>query len=164
MQKVALLIFCLLGFSACQEANFMDEFKSTYEPRFSIAMYPSTIRMINLQENPQFDQTFQQIEKLGIYMYNEWYEVDDLTMAFRAGVRQEGYEELFSVNSKDLKIAAYENHDSRNPNILAYSVSDSSFTLYDLHGMVDIAKLPDLMNSFSEEDFINPTKLFGNWD
>jgi hypothetical protein len=121
-----------------------------------LCFYPSTLRMINLSNNPDLDELVSGVEKLLIY---------NLDSAARAGKSYKGlietyselgYEEYISAYGAGPNFFIYGKEGKKNNQYIGIIEQPESVSVFYLKGFVALNKFPDLINSMNEGDFINP--------
>jgi hypothetical protein len=149
MRLLILSIITLFVFSAC-EKKIEDPLKSLQEKEIhtlNINLYPSNLKMINSNNNPEFAEATKDIKKLHVLQikldekskkadYAEWKSKQDFT----------DWESIFTarIENADIEIKAPEERDD----ILFASVEtkDGLFVGF-LEGKFDISQVPALMKT-----------------
>jgi len=149
MRLLILSIITLFVFSAC-EKKIEDPLKSLQEKEIhtlNINLYPSNLKMINSNNNPEFAEATKDIKKLHVLQikldekskkadYAEWKSKQDFT----------DWESIFTarIENADIEIKAPEERDD----ILFASVEtkDGLFVGF-LEGKFDISQVPALMKA-----------------
>ena len=147
--KLLVFVGLILGSTTSLFAQESILKKAVEGQQYSVyALYPSTIRMVNIQGNKDFDELSGSIKKLLIY------HIADSVMDF-AGLEKEfideGFEEFARVFGGDTQFTIL---GDKNEMTGWFSEQDKSYVFY-LSGQVNWQKIPALMNSFKEEEFLN---------
>lgn len=149
MKLLILSVFTLFIFSAC-EKKIEDPLKSLQEKEIhslNINLYPSNLKMINANNDPQFTEATKNIEKLHVLQI-KW--DDESKKAEFADWKSKQdfmeWEPLFSarIENADIELKAPEGRDD----ILYASANtkDGVFVGF-LEGKFDISKVPALMRA-----------------
>ncbi|WP_424961700.1 hypothetical protein [Ekhidna sp.] len=129
--------------------------KDFAEPRRStrwmnpLCFYPSTLRMINISQDPKFNELVNDIEKVLIYT------LDSATIAsktygnFLSGYENEGYEEYISLYGKQkIKVIGKEDE------YVGVIAAEGHAMCFYLRGSIPFAKIPELIQSFQGDDLL----------
>lgn len=149
MRLLILSIFSLLTFSAC-EKKIEDPLKSLQEKEIhtlNINLYPSNLKMINTNNDPNFAEATKDIKKLHVLQikwdeeskkadYAEWKSNQDFNE----------WESIFSarIENADIEIKAPEGRED-----ILYASADTKDGLFVgfLEGEFDISQVPALMKA-----------------
>lgn len=118
--------------------------------------YPSTLRMINLTKNPDFDELISGIEKLVIYRFDSAQnQALDLNL-FRNSLLGGAFEEWMSVQNEDMDIQIFGlDRRRRSPEMIAIVRTGGDLMMADLLGIINPVRLPDLIRNFNSADYLN---------
>lgn len=156
-KKILIKLLLLLVFVSpvlSQEQPLKDFAEDRRERKF--CFYPSTLRMINIANNPDFDELVSGIDKLLIY---------NLDSATRAGksykqilttYQELEFEEYASAYGGGLNFYVYGKEKRNGTEYIGIIRRDEVLTAFFMKGNIALNKLPQLMQSLSEGDFINP--------
>ena len=153
IRKTILISFILLlGLQdlVAQEQPLKDFAEDRRENKF--CFYPSTLRMVNLANNPDFDELINGIEKLLIYSLDSTARADKSYKELIATYEELGYEELASAYGGELNFYIY----GKDKEYMGIIRQEDLLTAFYMRGQIAMNKLPQLMQSMSEGDFINP--------
>lgn len=144
-----LLIATLTSYSQESIIKEFSEPKRSYRWLNPICLYPSTLRMINISGDPEFYELVNDIEKILIY------NLDSATIAageYTSWIKdyeKVGFEEYISLYGKQT-MKVYGKEDEF---IGLMQAEDRLLTFY-LRGEIPFHKIPELINSFREEDLL----------
>ena len=114
-----------------------------------ICLYPSTLRMINISGDPDFYELVNDIEKILIYNLDSTTIASGSYSSWISEYEEIGFEEYISLYGKQtMKIFGKEDQ-----YIGLMKAEDRLLTFY-LRGEIPFHKIPDLINSFREEDLL----------
>ncbi len=149
MRLLILSILTLFIFSACEQ-KIEDPLKSLQEKdihSLNINLYPSNLKMINTNNNPEFAEATKDIKKLHVLQINldeeskkeayaEWKSKQDFT----------GWESIFSARMEDtdIEIKAPEGRDDI---LFATAETKNGLFIGFLEGTFDISQVPALMKA-----------------
>jgi hypothetical protein len=158
--RLILTLFFLLTFSSviCAQSSAVTEFKDNHDTSLALYFYPSTLRMINLQRNPEYDEMIKEIEKARFFKLDSGAATQADITALGNTLRKEGYEEMMVMKSKsnDIEVLGLEKH---TPEIVVISRNGDECMLLELKGMINIAKIPKLIDAFSSGAFLDVFNL-----
>jgi hypothetical protein len=118
--------------------------------------------MINLQRNREFDEMIKEIRKARFFKFSkEQLNKSDVDQ-FINDLDKESYEDYMMMKSGDMDVTVYgPKEGNKITEVVALVDQDSSIMVINIEGMINIAKLPKIVNSFQSEDFINVFELKG---
>ena len=125
--------------------------KDSYNVNAELYFYASTLRMINISRDPNFDELVRDIDKM------TFYQLDELPSAeIRQFVSQlyseYGFEEMITVDSKEETIYVVGKEESE----FIAIIKSGGFTMaVDLEGKIRVDKIPELVNSLNADSFLN---------
>ncbi|MGB3468571.1 MAG: DUF4252 domain-containing protein [Cyclobacteriaceae bacterium] len=154
---ITLLMISLQGTFA-QEGplkEFTEENPNAKLPRFSkICLYPSTLRMINITQNKDYNELVGDIEKILIYVLDSAFVEATDVYGFVDTYKERGYEEFASVktNQQSLIILGKDTD-----NIIGLMNGDgfNSTLLFYMKGRINWQKIPTLMKTLKSNDVVN---------
>lgn len=152
---ISLLI--LLGLSwelKAQEQPLKDFAEDRKERKF--CFYPSTLRMVNLANNPDFDELVSGIEKLLIYNLDSAARADKSYKEIITTYQALNFEEYASAYGGGLNFYVYGKENNKETEYIGVVKQDDLLTAFYMRGQIAMNKIPRLIQSMSEDDFINP--------
>lgn len=154
MTKATILIslILLLGLRPvfAQEQPLKDYAEDRRESKF--CFYPSTLRMVNLANNPDFDELVNGIEKLLIYTLDSTARANKTYNELFATYEKLNFEELASAYGGKMNFYLY----GKDEEYIGVIRQEDVLTAFYLRGRLAANKLPQLIQSMNEGDFINP--------
>jgi len=159
MTKKAILINILLALVfirpvLAQEQPLKDYAEDRKE--LKLCFYPSTLRMINLSHNPDFDELANGIDKLLIYNLDSAARANKAYRDIIAAYKKLDYEEYASAYGGGINFFIYGKERSRETEYIGIIERDDILTAFYLRGHLAFNKLPELIQSMSDGNFINP--------
>ena len=151
------IAFLLGGIAYGQEQPLKDYAEDRRERKF--CFYPSTLRMINVANNPDFDELVSGIDKLLIYNLDSASRADKSYKNMLADYEQIEYEEYASAHGGGLTFYVYGKETGKTTQYIGILRRESSLTAFYMKGNIALNKLPGLMQSMGEGDFINGRKI-----
>jgi len=137
-----------------QEQPLKDFAEDRRDNKF--CFYPSTLRMINLTNNPDFDELVNGIEKLLIYNLDSAARADKSYKEIITTYQQLHFEEYASAYGGEMNFYVYGKEDTKTTEYIGIIKQEDILTAFYIRGQIALNKLPRLIQSMGEGDFINP--------
>jgi hypothetical protein len=139
------LIFCLESHA---QSKTVARFLEKHTPSTSLYFYPSTLRMINRENNPDYQRLVRNIEKLSFLTFEK--KSANLSSSdfqkLKNELASEKFEELFTMDDKGNHIYVYALGNDPEAYISVVE-SDSSLMLFDMQGAPHLPSLMKLIQS-----------------
>ena len=152
-----------LFFSACQpRLSNEDALKELVAGKvnFKLCFYPSTLRMINLTNNSDYNELVGDVKKVLFYSLDQPDDLNDIIDNAKAEFELRGFETFAEVyGGKNTMVILGD--DSRSSNqfiVLADTKEQGALALY-VNGNIGFEKIPKLINSFQDEEMLNIFQL-----
>ena len=127
-------------------------------------LYPSTLRMINVNKNEAYEELANSFEKFLIYQLDSISSASDSFKDVLTDYKKEEFEEYISVYGAGTTIMILGKEKRTNEMVGVLANSGRVFMFY-LLGNIAFQKIPALINTFAENDLINIFDLnIGEWD
>lgn len=157
--KLLLILFSILVFLSAQgqESQF-KEFADAHKHR-AYCFYPSTLRMLNISGNPEFNEAVNGVEKLLVYNLDSTSIADRLYEGMLKDFRNDGFEEYISVNGGTYTASLLASPEGKDMQYVGV-FSDENYTIaFYLTGDIKWDQIPKMYNSIQQGDFINVLDL-----
>ncbi|HMP98800.1 MAG TPA: DUF4252 domain-containing protein [Cyclobacteriaceae bacterium] len=154
MRKIYLSILLLsAGFGVCAQSQTSKKLSEQYDTSLSLFFYRNTLRMLNFNDDPEFDKMINGIEKLRFITFEK--EKNNFgTTAYNelvAAYLKESFEELMSVRSQDANFNVFIREAAgKTKAMLLLADTGESIMLLDMLGSVPLDKIGDLYGTVSE--------------
>lgn len=156
INKRAIIILMMLSIFLsvnAQESRF-KKFAEKHNER-AFCFYPSSLRMINIGDNPEFDEFVNNINKLLVYKLDSVSVADKLYTGMLDDFKKSGYEEVISiVGGGNLTSVMISPKNIENQLVGIIITNNISIAVY-MNGTVDYAKIPNLISTINDGSFIN---------
>lgn len=157
-----IILLSFLLFFGCRPKEPIVEFRNNHPVELALAFYPSTLRMLNLANNENYNHLIKDIEKGRYFRLNKEEDADDTRQAIRTltqTLKDEGYEEVMTVqrNGEDITVLVM---DSQTPVIVTIVETKEDYSIIELKGMINVTQVPKLLNSFNDDSFLNIFSLY----
>lgn len=138
-------LLCALTPLRAQSSTVAD-FREQHATSQDFFLYPSTLRMINLDKNPDLYKLVHDVEKLQILLFDQSSVDGSAMQQLRQGIQKETYEELISFRQQGSQIAVYARGDSPTlDGVVGVVDNQQTLALIDLEGFVDLPALMRLV-------------------
>ncbi len=157
---VIILLLITLLFSGCHQKDSMRTFRENHPVDLTLAFYPSTLRMVNLAKNEEYNQLIKGIEKGRYFKVSKRDSTQQAIQTLTQGLVKEGYTEVMSIkgSANDMMVYLLE---IQPPVTVVITEREKEYMIMEIKGMVNITKLPTLINSFNDDKaFLNIFSLY----
>lgn len=146
---LSLLLFTT--FSCQQEQQLIDQLQEQNKVENDYHFYPSTLRMFNLNDDPDFNQLFKKVDKITFYnMRTDSFDLDQLH-DFSTSLQSEGYEIYVEMENELRQFTLLGKTSPENKSIALISFEER-FYLLDILGELNLLKIPGIMQKMTEQD------------
>lgn len=135
-----------------QEQILKDFAENSYERKF--CFYPSTIRMINLKNDPEYNAMVRDIEKLLIYALDSAGTFGDGLKVTLSRYEEKGYEEYARLFGNGYNVHILGIEEPGQEWVGLFKLQDQSYAFY-LKGMVNWQKLPKMMETLQDNELLD---------
>lgn len=160
MKKTTILIslLAIMGLSIQPLIAQEDPLKEFADSRkdLKLCFYPSTLRMININNNPDLDELVGGVEKLLIYNLDSASRVDKSYKGLIETYSALEYEEFISAYGDGMNFFIYGKEGGKSTQYVGIISQPENVTVFYLRGFIALNKFPDLIQSMNDGDFINP--------
>jgi len=152
-QNLALLSFLLffLFFSCNQPSPLIQELRDQKKVQSAYFLYPSTLRMLNFQDDPAINKLVKDVDKLSLMLLNadsfNYESIVDLSTKLQ---QQEQYEVYLEVEDESRQI--YVLGKEANNKTLALGMLEEAYYLVDIQGQLNLLALPEAIQNLSQLD------------
>lgn len=165
-RKIKIFSFCIsLGLISLQSLFAQESILKAYAQGHSsrkLAFYPSTLRMLNLQKNEEYNAVVNDIEKLLVYVMDSASTATQYYQQIPEAYLLADFDEYISVSGGKLTLTLLGKEQSGTNNLTGYFVQNDRAIAFYLTGSIPFEKVYQLIQSIREEDFINPLNLTNN--
>lgn len=154
------LFFICLTTSAFAQSKTISRFHEKHKSGQSLFFYPSTLRMINIEKNPDFYQLVSHVDKLQFLTFDKTENAISLetVQQLRQDISKENYQEMLSMDDQTKSIRVYSLGEGNQPEGIVGIIDNAeSLILLDMEGFIHMASLLKLMQS--DFNFGTITKL-----
>lgn len=142
----------LMIMSAIAQESIIKDFAEPRRPTRwmnPICLYPSTLRMVNLAQDPNFNEMVNDVEKVLIYTLDSATAVSKSYKDLLKNYEAEGFEEYITIFGKqEMRIVGKEEE-----YVGIVAVEGNAIAFY-LRGDIPFGKIPTLLESFQSSDML----------
>jgi hypothetical protein len=138
----------LLSFTSFAQSKTVSQFIEKHEPSASFYLYPSTLRMINQENNLDYQQLVRHIKKLSFLTYEKGKLnlSKDKISSLQEELAVEQYEELMSFRDAGNQVYIYAKGEDPEAYVSLVD-NDEALMLFDMQGAPDLPSLMRLVQS-----------------
>jgi len=152
--KRILFITIMLGLLSCNKTDSITRFSEENKMDKQYYVYPSTLRMVNLEENKEYYELVEGFKKGQFFSLSNTSENSRLVSKLKEDMIREGFEEAMFYKSRGRDVTVYL-LEKNTPKIAAILESDSTFNIIQVEGLINITKIPALMQYFDKADYLD---------
>lgn len=152
-----IIVFCLLAalFPSlrAQETPF-KVYGDAHKDR-KYCFYPSTLRMINIGQNPDYNELVNGIKKLLIYTLDSAAKAGPSYKGMIASYKKAGFDEYITMAGGKTTFILYGKENKGENQFVGVMKSEDAMYAFYLRGRIGWQKIPAMMQSFQSDDIIN---------
>ncbi|MEP2274832.1 MAG: DUF4252 domain-containing protein [Reichenbachiella sp.] len=145
--SLALLFMSIISYA---QSSTITDLKKERLTSMDLHFYPSTLRMVNLDNNEEFNRLIQDIEKLIFFKMNGKFENIDLYNLVNQLQSNEDFEEYVVVEGPTKKF--YLLGREKPTETVGIALLDNEHYVFDVAGSLELKELPKLYQYISEND------------
>jgi hypothetical protein len=158
MFKLLLVVLLSIPYFTFSQNSAVTEFTEKHDTALTLYFYPSTLRMINLERNPEFDEMIREVKKARFFRMDSGAVSSQELAELTNSLLQSGLQELMFIKKKEMDVQVL-GIEKKVPETIVISKNGDELMLLEINGMINVAKLPKIMDSFSENAFLNVLDL-----
>ena len=149
------IIFILTVFLSVKgQEDLFKDFAENHKQR-AFCFYPSTLRMLNIGNNPEFNNMVGGIEKLLIYKLDSISRADKLYHSMIDNFKSKGFEEFVTVCGGESEIFLLGSPGKKDKEYVGVVVKEDISLAFFMKGDISWEEIPKMLNNIKEGDFIN---------
>lgn len=160
MKRTFFFIFLLISFGSIAQNRVVTDFHESHNTTLSLYFYPSTLRMINLEKNSEFDEMIRGIKKARFFKMDSGQVSKDDLQKLTEELSEQGFEEIMFIKNREMDLQVW-GMEKRTPETVIISKNNNEVFLVEVNGMINIAKIPKLTEAFNESAFLDVMNLKG---
>lgn len=132
------------------QSSAITDLKEDQLTNMSLYFYPSTLRMVNLDNNEEFNRLIQDIEKLIFFKMNGKFETIDMYNLVNHLQSNEDFEEYVVIDGPTKKF--YLLGREKPTETVGIALLENEHFVFDVAGSLELKELPKLYQYISEND------------
>ncbi|MFZ4548750.1 MAG: DUF4252 domain-containing protein [Bacteroidales bacterium] len=156
ISKLIIVFWLLTGILPslmAQETPFKTYADSHKERKF--CFYPSTLRMINNDKNPDYYELVNGIEKLLVYTLDSAAKAGQSYKGLITSYKKIGFDEYVTMAGGKTNFILYGKENKNENQFVGVMKSEDAMYAFYLRGRIGWQKIPALMQGFQADDMIN---------
>jgi hypothetical protein len=150
MKRILILFYSvLIPLALLSQSKSIERFRKSYKEDQNLFFYSSTIKMLNTENEPAFEDLIKDVEKIMVLYYDKEKqqfkdnEIEDL----KNKLENEKYVPLLLINEKGSEINLYK-RDRKNKTVGFAALIDNKkkLVIIDVKGSIDFRKFMDFKN------------------
>ena len=145
----SLWVFCIIGINA--QIPAIQQLQDEEKVSMNLHFYPSTLRMVNVQNDTAFNKLVKEIKKLSFYQINtDSFGINEMYSLSNQLVNEEAYEEYMTMDGKDMlmQVIGKESGDEW----VAIGSIEEQLYLIAVQGKVNWLQVPKVIETISTQD------------
>ena len=156
MNKIFTLLLLTIFSSSFAQSRTTQEFHKDHEDAFVLFFYSNTLKMLNQDDNPEFEELIRDIEKMKFVRVNKsdaGLDKDDYNELVE-DFYDDDFEDLMNMRHEGMNVNAYiQEDDGVTTGIVMLMDDDESISILDIKGAVPLSKMASLLSKV--QNFIN---------
>ena len=143
-----LILFSMAASLSAQESIIKDFAESRRDLKF--CLYPSTLRMININKDPAYNELVSDVEKLLIYKLDSATIASNEYLGWTQKYTENGFEEYIYMRGKiNLTLLG------KDEEFIGVSGANDNVVAFYLRGNIALQKIPELVQTFEKGDILS---------
>lgn len=147
-KNLPILILVLVSFSAFSQESILKDFAEERRD-LKLCLYPSTLRMVNIKKDPEFNEVVNDVEKLLIYRLDSATVAEKEYTNWIEDYRSLGYEEYVSMSGAMNLIVL-----GKDEQFIGVTGAKTQIMAFYLRGAIPFQKIPKLIQTFEGGDIL----------
>lgn len=148
------LIFIAVFLSVNAQEDLFKDFAESHKER-AFCFYPSTLRMLNIANNPEFNEIVNDIDKLLIYKLDSISGADKLYIKMIDDFKSNGFEEYVFIEGGGNDMYLLGSTQIKDKEYVGIVINDEISLAFFLKGDIGWEQIPKMISSFQKGDFID---------
>ncbi len=156
MKRILIVLFLMCPFFGYSQSKTTQSFHKDHEDAFVLFFYSNTLKMLNQDDNPEFEELIKDIDKMKLVRVNKAdYDLDKSDYKDLVdGYYDEDFEDLMTMRHEGMNVNAYiQEDDGVTTGIVMLMQDEESISVLDIKGAVPLSKLATVISKV--QDFNN---------
>ncbi len=150
MKRTLILLFLFaIHIFIFSQSRSIEKFRKVYKEDQNVFFYSSTLKMLNTENSPEFEDILKDIEKIAVLIYEKENKIigSEQITQLMTNLKKEKYEELMVINENGNKVNLYKrDKKGRTAGFAAIVDNKEKLILLDVKGSIDFKKFMELKN------------------
>lgn len=159
MKKYLLLsLFALLASGAMAQTETTDLFHEKHEDAFTLFFYRNSLRMLNMQDNKEFEELIRDIDKMKFVRIdkNEYKFSQSEYKKLVDSYHGESFEDLMTLRSQGANLNVFiREKDKITTGLVVLMEDEENFSILDIKGAVPLQRIAELVSKLQSADSFN---------
>ena len=154
MKKIALYLLIFFPYLLSAQSETTQEFHQQHEDAFVLFFYNNTLKMLNMEENMEFEALIKDIDKMKFVRVHKQEEnltkndIENLIVQYH----EEEFEDLMTLRQENTNINVYIRENGGVTKGLLFLMEDEKYlSILDIKGKVPLNKLANLLSAMRSE-------------
>jgi hypothetical protein len=152
------ILFLTVFLSLSAQEDRFKEFAESHKDR-AFCFYPSTLRMLNIGDQQEFNNLVNNVEKLLVYKLDSISGADKLYSNMIEDYKSDGFEEYVKIEGGGNDMLILGSPAGAEKEFVGIVIDDEISLAFFLRGEVGWEEIPKMISSFQNGDFINVLDL-----
>lgn len=149
MSRLLIILVFLTPFVGSSQESIIKDFAEG-RSNYKLCLYPSTLRMMNINKDPEFNELVNDVEKLLVYTLDSATSASQIHSNWTKEYRDIGYEEYITMyGAMNLVILG------KNDEYVGVTGTRGNVAAFYLRGGIALEKIPQLVQTFESGDIFN---------
>jgi hypothetical protein len=147
-----------LSLQGMAQSETTDKFHEDHEDAFTLFFYKNTLRMLNVQDNKEFEELIRDIDKMKfLRIEKEKYSFDNSKLKSLADqYRKESFEDLMDMRSQGANLNVFiKEKDKITTGLVILMEDEENFSILDIKGAVPLSRIAELVSKLQSADSFN---------
>lgn len=149
MNRLTLTLLVLMPLFSHAQSETTQAFHKEHDDAFVLFFYSNTLKMLNQDDNPEFEELIKDIDKMKLVRVNKEEanldneDYQDLVQSFY----DEDFEDLMTMRHEGMNVSAYIQEDEGvTTGVVMLMQDDESVSILDIKGSVPLSKMASLIS------------------
>lgn len=148
-------LFCLVSYQGIAQSETTDQFHKEHEDAFTLFFYKNTLRMLNMQDNKEFEELIQDIDKMKFLRIekNSTSFTREKYNSLVTQYQEEAFEDLMDMRSQGANLNVFiKEKDKVTTGLVILMEDEENFSILDIKGAVPLSRIAELVSKLQSAD------------
>lgn len=150
---LTLTLIALISSLTFGQSKTTQEFHEDHEDAFVLFFYSNTLKMLNQDDNPEFEELIKDIEKMKFIRVNKSQLDEDTFGDLQEDYYDDDFEDLMTMRHEGMNVKAYiQEDDGVTTGIVMLMQDDETLSILDIKGAVPLSKMANIISKVRDFD------------